>query len=77
MKIEKINLSESETSKFGLKAVRMERLNNIVLIAGKNGAGKSRLLQLIREQVKKILNKAAFEESLRNIETFKKAKKSL
>lgn len=51
MKIERINLTEAITSQINLKAILMERLNKVVLIAGKNGAGKSRLLRLIREQV--------------------------
>ncbi len=33
-----------ELPAFGLKAIRMERLGRVVVLAGKNGAGKTRLL---------------------------------
>lgn len=33
-----------ELPAFGLKAIKMERLGRVVLLAGKNGAGKTRLL---------------------------------
>lgn len=56
MKIEKINLPFEITSQVELKAIKMERLNNVVLIAGKNGSGKSRLLKLIKSQVPNIPN---------------------
>jgi ABC-type cobalamin/Fe3+-siderophores transport system ATPase subunit len=56
MKIEKINLPFEITSQVELKAIKMERLSNVVLIAGKNGSGKSRLLKLIKSQVPHIPN---------------------
>ena len=48
MKIEKIDIPEETASGYGLKPVKMERLNHVVLIAGKNGAGKSRLLTMLK-----------------------------
>ena len=71
MKIEKINLPESITSTVGLKAIQMDRLNHVVLIAGKNGAGKSRLLQLIKEQVKDSPNSNTINELNENIKATK------
>lgn len=62
MKIERINLPEAITSQINLKAILMERLNKVVLIAGKNGAGKSRLLRLIREQVNNSPNNETFQK---------------
>lgn len=71
MKIEKINLPESITSQVELKAVKMERLNNVVLIAGKNGSGKSRLLKLIKDQVPDIPNTSKISELNKNIAQYK------
>lgn len=65
MKITKINIPE-DTS-IGLKEIKMSRLNNLVLIAGKNGSGKSRLLGKIHSilQVKPTI--AQFEDKKRYI----------
>lgn len=71
MKIEKINLDESITSQLGLKPVQMDRLNHVVLVAGKNGSGKSRLLQLIKEQVNAAPNSKTLDELNKNIKQFK------
>lgn len=49
MKITKVNIPEIETKKYGLSHIKMEKLDSIVLIAGKNGSGKSRLLKNIKE----------------------------
>lgn len=70
MKIEKINIDESITSQLGLKPVQMDRLNHVVLVAGKNGSGKSRLLQLIKEQVQAAPNKKKIEGLNKNIKEY-------
>jgi ABC-type cobalamin/Fe3+-siderophores transport system ATPase subunit len=72
MKIEKLNLPEIVTSQVELKAVKMERLNNVVLIAGKNGSGKSRLLKLIKDQITITPNAAKISEFKRSISDYKK-----
>lgn len=51
MKIKKINIPIEIASSFGLKPISMDRLNEVVLIAGKNGAGKTRLLNVIQEVI--------------------------
>ena len=51
MKIQKINFEEEITSKLDLQPILMDRLGNVVLLAGKNGSGKSRTLQLIKQQI--------------------------
>lgn len=53
MRIIKVNIP-SDCSKFGipvdgLSDIRMEKLDDIVILAGKNGSGKSRILNRIKE----------------------------
>ena len=45
MRITKVDIPKLK--KFGLESIVMNRLNDIVIIAGKNGAGKTRLLNII------------------------------
>jgi ABC-type multidrug transport system ATPase subunit len=78
MKITKINIPESKDD--GLKEINMSRLDNIVLIAGRNGAGKTRILNKIMTtfRVKPIKsNLRIFEPQIRqleeNIKQFKQA----
>ena len=44
MLIQKFILPLAEVSDLGLKAIHMNRLGRFVALAGKNGAGKSRIL---------------------------------
>ena len=46
MKITTINIPADET--VGLQDIKMSKLSNLVLVAGKNGSGKSRLLTKIK-----------------------------
>ena len=39
-----------EKDRLGLQIFKMHKLNNVVLLAGKNGSGKTRVLQLLRQQ---------------------------
>lgn len=71
MKIEKINLPFEITSQVELKEIKMERLNNVVLIAGKNGSGKSRLLKLIKSQVPNIPNNTKISQLRTEISRYK------
>jgi energy-coupling factor transporter ATP-binding protein EcfA2 len=50
MRIEKINLPEEVTKGFALAPVKMDRLGKLVLLAGKNGAGKTRFLELLKKE---------------------------
>jgi len=50
MKITKINIPKSKINN-GLEAVKMHRLGQVVLLAGKNGSGKTRLLNLISNTI--------------------------
>ena len=49
MKITKVNIQKSSITN-GLETVNMDRLGQVVLLAGKNGSGKTRLLNLILEK---------------------------
>ncbi len=70
MKITKINIPKSESS--GLEHIEMNRLGPIVLITGKNGSGKTRILNeiksnLMRKPMEKDVKKA--ESELFQLET--------
>lgn len=47
MRIEKISIPANITTQLGIKTIKMERLGDVVALAGKNGSGKSRILRLI------------------------------
>ena len=49
MKITNINIPKDSKSNDGLEDIKMDRLGSVVLIAGKNGAGKTRILNKIFE----------------------------
>jgi len=48
MRIKRIEIPEHITQEFGLTKIAMRDLGKIIIIAGKNGSGKSRLLSLIK-----------------------------
>lgn len=54
MKITEVNLRENITQSVGLNPISMQKIGNMVLLAGKNGSGKTRLLNLIRNQVQNV-----------------------
>jgi ABC-type multidrug transport system ATPase subunit len=54
MKINQIKISSEIASSVGLQEIDMSKLSQVVLIAGKNGSGKSRLLNLLYNEVKKL-----------------------
>ena len=65
MKITKVNIPKPFNNN-GLEDIKMSRLDKIVLIAGKNGSGKTRLLNKIRQSLEQkpgvsSLNKAREE----------------
>lgn len=51
----------------GLKSINMNRLDKVVLIAGKNGSGKSRLLKLIKGQINDTPGPIEFSQLTQNI----------
>ena len=47
MKITSVNIPKSANNNDGLEHIKMDRLDNVVLLAGKNGSGKTRILNKI------------------------------
>ncbi len=73
MKITEVNLIENITNLVGLKLISMKKIGNIVLLAGKNGSGKTRLLNLIRNQAQNIQNDINQRNNAkRNIDLYRK-----
>lgn len=48
MSIKSFLVPESESKQIGLKSINMQRLSRTVALAGKNGSGKSRILQILQ-----------------------------
>ncbi|MBY0539980.1 MAG: hypothetical protein K2P52_01015, partial [Campylobacterales bacterium] len=66
MKITEVNLVENITNPVGLKPISMKKIGNMVLLAGKNGSGKTRLLNLVRNQTQNIQNEIIQRNSAKN-----------
>ncbi len=47
MRIKKVNIPRTEDINDGLEHIKMDKLGNMVLIAGKNGSGKTRILNKV------------------------------
>jgi ABC-type multidrug transport system ATPase subunit len=67
MRITKINIPKSNIDN-GLEAVKMHRLGQVVLLAGKNGSGKTRLLNLISTTIKNKPKKTNIDNIIKNME---------
>ena len=64
MKITSLKLEEDR--EVGLSGIEMSRLSSVVLIAGKNGAGKSRLLR----SIKKLINNKPTQNNVDRAESY-------
>jgi len=69
VKITEVNIPKSQSD--GLEEIKMSRLGNIVLIAGKNGAGKTRILNKIFKTFETKPKKKEVENCPNNITTKK------
>ena len=65
MKITSINIPADETT--GLKPIQMSKLGNLVLIAGKNGSGKSRMLTKIKNALRSKVSEARLVQAKNNV----------
>ncbi|NVO10701.1 MAG: AAA family ATPase [Bacteroidales bacterium] len=63
MKITKIMFDESQTSKMGLREIKLDRLGSVVALIGKNGSGKTRILNFIENNFDEIANINSFLKS--------------
>jgi len=84
MRINKINITEEITQTKGIAEINLKRLGSVVALVGKNGSGKSRILELVEKEfinkinVQNILNKDFTElpkrisPFLKNIKTFER-----
>jgi len=55
MRINKVKFDYSETSIVGLQEINLSRLNTVVALVGKNGSGKSRILNFIEAKISSIV----------------------
>ena len=54
MRINKLAFEDFETTKVGLSPMKLERLGTVVALVGKNGSGKTRILNFIEENFNSI-----------------------
>jgi len=73
MKIQEVSIPIELTKDLGLKPIQMKRLGDVVLLAGKNGSGKSRLLRLVRQMIDAYPDNAANKELNRKIKIYEDA----
>jgi len=70
MKITKVEISDG--IEIGLAPISMPKLGKIVLVAGRNGSGKTRLLNLIKSTINQKPKKSQIENSKRQLESHKR-----
>lgn len=73
MRITKVNIPAKEVFDDGLGYIKMDKLGHVVLIAGENGSGKTRLLHKIKTCLSKKPNLTALRSATQTIETYKKS----
>jgi ABC-type multidrug transport system ATPase subunit len=72
MRITKVNIPKNLINN-GLETVEMHKMGQIVLLAGKNGSGKSRLLNLISQTISQKPIKGHKEKAEKDIEIYNNA----
>jgi ABC-type cobalamin/Fe3+-siderophores transport system ATPase subunit/SAM-dependent methyltransferase len=73
MKIESVKITPTEAEQLGLNEMTLSRLGKIVLLAGKNGSGKTRIIDYITSllyQKLKITNKDILESEITQFEGY-------
>lgn len=71
MKITKVNIPESKTTIDGLKDIKMDKISSVVVLAGKNGSGKTRILNKISRYLKEMPDKNGIQNSKNNSNFYK------
>jgi ABC-type cobalamin/Fe3+-siderophores transport system ATPase subunit len=69
MRITKIDISQNTENKDGLDQIKMDKLGPVVLIAGKNGSGKTRILNKIFTTLSTKPRKSAVEVAKKQLPT--------
>jgi len=78
MRIESIQIDTETASQVGLKEIYLSKLGQVVLIAGRNGAGKSRLLRLLSTQIPQLINlKRSYDDFQRQVFTETKSARDI
>ena len=72
MRITEINIPKEKINN-GLESVKMHRLGQVVLLAGKNGAGKTRLLNLIANTIVSKPTTAVLKQNKQNLKGYNDA----
>ena len=67
MRITKIDIPKETSGSDGLGAINMDRIESMILIAGKNGSGKTRILQKIFNTIRTKPNKAQIDNSKKTL----------
>jgi ABC-type multidrug transport system ATPase subunit len=75
VQITELNISKSLAEKHGLKSINLQKLGKVVVIAGRNGSGKTRLLDITMGLVVQCINhgNAEFLRKIKNIDLQKHA----
>ena len=74
MRIKKIDIPKSTDNNDGLEHIKMDKLDNIVLIAGKNGSGKTRILNKIFSTLSSKPTKSNISNAKTQVENLKRDK---
>jgi len=56
MKLNKLNIANQITQQIGIEEINIERLNSVVALIGRNGSGKTRILNLLEQNLQSIIN---------------------
>lgn len=70
MRITKIDIPKTPEQNDGLEHIKMDKLGKVVLIAGKNGSGKTRILNKIFNTFSSKPKKTRLAQSLRDLQAY-------
>ena len=70
MRVTDINIPKTNEANDGLETIKMDKLSKVVLIAGKNGSGKTRILNKIFNTFRSKPTKSKILESVKDIKGY-------